>query len=205
MKEGWSKDFKFSVDNPDASKASGWSSEAAPTLPWVTQQQAKPAYADDEKLKKLFGVEWARSEKPFDAACKVFDTDISAALWIASNWLTDPLVLAAKDVYLKEVNAKSALLDKDEFAAMLMMTAQAGKLEDKELINLLKLYADVRGFLNKDNNTVNNFNNNEGLKVVFVKAAPVDMPTIAPVVSNDKSEILNDFPSPLKIKLVSNG
>lgn len=207
MQEGWAKDFKFAVDKPDTSKVmptGGWSTVVPPVSPWTTQQQTKPKYADDEQLKKLFGVEWAKCEKPFEAACKVFEIDTSAALWIASNWLTDPVVIAAKDVYLKEVNAKSALLDKDEFAAMLMQTAKEGKLEDKELINILKLYADVRGFLNKDTNTINNFNNNEGLKVVFVKAAPVEMPTIAPV-SNEKSVISNDLPSPLKIKLVSNG
>lgn len=203
MKEGWAKDFHFNVDKP---ASNGWTTNAAPSAsPW-TAPPSKPKYADDENLKKQFGVEWAKCEKPFEAACKVFETDTSAALWIASNWLTDPLVVAAKDVYLKEVTAKSALLDKDDFAAMLMMTVKNGKLKDKELINILKLYADVRGFLNKDTATINNFNNNEGLKVVFVKAEPQPIPTIAPVtVSNDKSEILNEVPSPIKIKLVSNG
>ena len=189
----------------------GWGETVPPVSPWATKQQSPPSYANDEALKKHFGVEWAKCGKPFEAACRVFETDTSAALWIASNWLTDPVTLAAKDVYLKEVKAGTLLLDKDAFAAMLMETAleinpqrQTYVLDAKERVNILKLYADVRGFLAKDNNTVNNFNNNEGLKVVFVKAAEIAPVTIDQV-PNDKSEMSNDYPSPIKIKLVSNG
>lgn len=205
MQEGWAKEFKLIVDKPATDKfmpSGGWSTIIAPVSPWATQQQAKPAYADDEQLKNQFGVEWAKCNKPFEAACKVFEKDTSAALWIAANWLTDPVVNAAKDVYLKEVKAKSLLLDKDAYAAMLMEKALEGGFEDKEVVNLLKLYGDVRGFTGKNETNINNFNNNDGLKVVFVKAEPQPIPTIAPTVSNRKSEILNDGPSPLKIKLV---
>lgn len=204
----WIQDFKFIVDKPDTEKvmpSGGWGTIIAPVSPWATQQQTKPKYADDEQLKKHFGVEWAKCGKPFEAACKVFEVDTSAALWIASNWLTDPLVVASKDVYSKEVKLKSLLLDKDQYAAMLMEKALEGKFEDKEVVNLLKLYGDVRGFTGKNETNINNFNNNEGLKVVFVKADPQPIVTIAPTVSNLKSEILNDGPSPLKIKLVGNG
>lgn len=213
MQEGWAKEFTLSV-KPDTDKfmpSGGWNTVVPPVSPWAIQQQSRPKFADDDQLKKQFGIEWGKVEKPFEAACKIFKTDTSAALWIASNWLTDPIVNAAKDVYLKEIEAQAALLDKDAFAAMLMQTAMETSIEGrylieaKERVNLLKLYADVRGFLNKDSATINNFNNNEGLKVVFVKAE-LQPAALAPrVVSNSKSEILNDGPSPLKIKLVSNG
>lgn len=200
MLEGW----KFSADPNASVNASGWSTTLSPASPWVTEQQPKPKpeYADNEQLKRQFAVEWAKSGKPFEAACKIFETDTSAALWIAANWLTDPVVNAAKDVYLAEVKAKSLLLDKDAFAAMLL--DRIGSF-DKEDVAALKLYADVRGFTGKDTTNINNFNNNEGLKVVFVKAEAQPMPTIAPTVSNIKSEMSNEVPSPLRIKLVSNG
>lgn len=207
----------FSVEKPNTeafAPTGGWKTEVAPVSPWATKQQTKPAYADDENLKKQFGVEWAKCGKPFEAACKVFLTDTSAALWIASNWLTDPHVIAAKDVYLKAVDDEMALLDKDSFAAMLMKTALETNLEGtrylieaKERVNILKLYAEVRGFLNKNETNINNFNNNEGLKVVFVKpdvaaTTIIEQPKQVP---NNKSEILNEGPSPLKIRLVGNG
>lgn len=196
---------------------SGWGTTIPAVSPWTATQKSidppKP-FENDESLKKHFGVEWAKCEKPFEAACRVFETDTSAAVWIASKWLTDPVVLAAKDVYLKQVEAETLLLDKDAFAVKLMKLSEesvdtprgrAYLLTGKERIEALKLYADVRGFLAKDSNTVNNFNNNEGLKVVFVKAAEQAPVKIIDQVPNDKSEMLNDYPSPIKIKLVGNG
>jgi len=190
----------------------GWDSVVPPVAPWAATVSPPKPYQSDENLKKQFGVEWAKCDKPFEAACKIFETDTSAAAWIASYWLTDPVVLAAKDVYLKEVKAQTLLLDKDAFAAMLMETAlekhpekRTYALEAKERVNILKLYADVRGFLAKDTNIQNNFNNNEGLKVVFVKAAEQAPVKIIDQVPNDKSEMTNDYPSPLKIKLVGSG
>jgi tRNA A37 threonylcarbamoyladenosine dehydratase len=136
---------------------------------------------------------------------------MNAALWIANHWLADPIVMGARDIYLKTVEAQSLLLDKDEFAAMLLKTATEKNLdktryaiEAKERVNILKLYAEVRGFLNKNETNINNFNNNEGLKVVFVKSEPLQPKTINQV-PNEKSEILNEVPLPLNIKLVSNG
>ena len=191
---------------------SGWGETIAPVSPWTTQQQAKPSYADDEALKKQFGIELAKNENnAFKAACIVFEKDTSAALWIASNWLVDPVVVAAKDVYLKTVKTEASLLDKDAFAGMLLDFATAkneivnGRIvvvEAKDRLAALKLYAEVQGFIGKNEATIqNNFSNNE-LKVVFVKTDPA--PTKPILVPNPKSEILNDenaLPE-LKIKLV---
>ena len=210
----WVTSPSFTVDKPAKdilAPVGGWGSVVPPVSPWATKQQSPPSYANDENLKKQFGVEWAKCEKPFEAACKVFETDTSAACWIASHWITDPVAIAAKDVYLKEVKAQTLLLDKDAFAAMLMETAlekhpekRTYALEAKERVNILKLYADVRGFLAKDTPTINNFNNNEGLKVVFVKAAE-QAPVVIDQVPNAKSEMTNDYPSPIKVKLVGSG
>jgi hypothetical protein len=207
----WGHPDTFTVAQPKTdvfAPAGGWQTAMAPVSPWTTKLPERPSYADDEALKRRFGVEWARAEKPWEAACKVFKTDTGAALWIASNWLNDPVVIAARDTYLKTVEAERSLLDKDGFAAMLMQTAleksAEGRyaIEAKERVNILKLYAEVRGFLNKSETNVNNFVNNEGLKVVFVRPEPITIAQSAPTVSNTKSEISNDGPSPLRIKLV---
>ena len=210
----WGHPDTFTVEKPNTeafAPTGGWSTTVAPVSPWATKQQSKPSYADDEALKKQFGVEWAKCEKPFAAACNVFLEDTSAALWIAANWLTDPIVNASKDAYLATLKAETSLLDKDAFAVMLMELAgevhperRTYILSGKERIDALKLYAEVRGFLNKNETNINNFTNNEGLKVVFVKSEPVQ-PKVIEQVPNAKSEILNDGPLPLKIKLVSNG
>lgn len=214
MQQPWGPST-FSVDRPATDKfmpSGGWVTTVAPVSPWATQQALKPSYADDETLKKTFAIEWAKCGKPFEAACKIFEKDTSAAVWIAANWLIDPIVVAAKDVYLKAVEDETALLDKDSFAAMLMRTALETNLEGtrylieaKERVNLLKLYAEVRGFLNKNETNINNFNSNEGLKVVFVKTDPIVTGKIIDNVPNAKSEISNDGPLQLKVKLVGSG
>jgi hypothetical protein len=201
----WGQPDTFVIEKPNTeafAPVGGWGETVPPVSPWAMHQQSKPSYADDESLKKQFGIELAKCKKPFEAACYVFETDTSAALWIATNWINDPIVIAAKDVYLKTVKAENYLLDKDGFAAMLMETALETELEDKEKINILKLYAEVRGFLNKNETNINNFNNNEGLKIVFVKSDDAQPKVKVP---NLKSEILNDDPLSLKIKLVGNG
>jgi hypothetical protein len=190
----------------------GWGKAIPAVSPWATKTDPRPAYAEDEALKKLFGAALGRNENnAFKSACEIFPQDTNAALWIANHWLADPIVMGARDIYLKTVEAQSLLLDKDEFAAMLLKTATEKNLdktryaiEAKERVNILKLYAEVRGFLNKNETNINNFNNNEGLKVVFVKSEPLQPKTINQV-PNEKSEILNEVPLPLNIKLVSNG
>lgn len=189
--------------------ANGWSA------PWdtVAKTEKQPDYADDEAKKKLFGVELAKNEKPFDAACNVFE-DTSACLWIAKHWLTDPIVIASKDAYLKTLEQSEALLDKDEFAAKLLHLAEekteGGRyaIEAKERVNLLKLYADVRGFTQKQqiDNSNKTFVNNE-MKIVLVKpSSNDDNATVITQAPNTKSEISNGANAmPLKVKLVSGG
>lgn len=196
----WASDFTFTVDKPSDPVVSPWAKGA------IAAQLPAPAYQSDENLKKRFGVEWAKARNPFEAACAIFETDTSAALWISIHWIADPVAIAAKDVYLKQVEAETLLLDKDAFAVKLMKLSEESyngryTLSGKERIDALKLYADVRGFLAKDTNTVNNFNNNEGLKIVFVKAAEPAPVKVIDQVPN-RSEMLNDYASPVKVKLV---
>jgi hypothetical protein len=192
------QDWTFVIDQP-----------AVATTPWAIKpvQPPPPAFANDEALKKSFGIELVKAENnAFTAACAIFPDDMPSAIWIASHWLADPAVTAAKDIYQNSLDAEALLLDKDAFAVMLMKTAMERdpvsrryRVEAKERVNLLKLYADVRGFTGKTEISNNlNLTNNE-MKVVFVKSdtpkatAPIEL----------KSEIVNDYQtSDLKIKLV---
>lgn len=185
---GWGS--HFDITNP-------WASPPAPKAPY------KPDFADDESLKRRFGVELGKHKgNAFVAGCQLFPDQPNMACWVSDNWLSDPIVEAAKDIYLSEVRVKDTLLDKDAFAAMLLDTA--ARMEDRERVNLLKLYSDVRGFTGKNEITNNNFANNEGLKVVFVKSETKSNST---VINNslNVSEMTNDQELPFKVKLVSSG
>lgn len=175
--------------------------------PWVLEVKPVRTYENDPELKAAFGSALADSEnQPFKAGETIFPGDREASSWAAINWSNDPIVKAAYNERLHAI----CLLDKDQFAVMLMKTAQEKNpenrrytMEAKERVNLLKLYAEVRGFTAKDQTTINNLSNNE-MKVVFVKSETTAAKVVdhVPVI---KSEISNDYSSPIKVKLVSNG
>jgi len=163
------------------------------------------AYRSDEGLKRLFGVEWAKNPKPFEAALVVFATDTNAALWVSWNWLTDPIVIAAKDAYAQNAELNEKLLDKEQLAARLLQFAEekdiSGRfyiLEGKDRLAAFKLYAEVQGFIGKlsiDAST-NNFTNNE-LKITLVRPDPIEEK--AAKVIEHEPEIENALPISLKL------
>jgi hypothetical protein len=167
----------------------------------------EPAYRSDEGLKRLFGVEWAKNPKPFEAALIVFGEDTNAALWVSWNWLTDPIVLASKDAYAQNTELNEKLLDKDQLAARLLQFAEekdvSGRfyvLEGKDRLAAYKLFAEIQGFIGKlsiDAST-NNFTNNE-LKLTLVRATKIEQ---EPEIIEQEPVIENTLP--VNIKLVSN-
>jgi hypothetical protein len=138
----------------------------------------KPTCANDEIKKKLFGVELAKGhQSPFAAAIIVFGRDTNTALWVANNWLADPTVLAARDLYLKTLAAEASLLDKDQLAARLLAAAEEkfpngiSAVDPKDKVAYYKLYAELRGFINNKidiNASTNNFTHNE-MKITLVE------------------------------------
>lgn len=161
----------------------------------------RPEWADDEEKKKLFGIELAKEHpSPFLAACAVFP-DTSNALWASMYWAYDPIVIAARDLYLKTLASDASLLDKNQFAATLLRHSEEKSLDGKDRVAFLKLYAEVMGFTGKVeiNASANYFNVNNQLKVVLV--GPDEKMEKSPVTIEHKPS--NDFePTPLKLKIV---
>lgn len=199
----WQTDFKLVIE-PDP----------APISPWTVQEI--PAYQTDENLKKQFGIELAKSINAFEAGCKVFGEETNKALWASFNWLSDPLVIASKDIYLKTVALSTPLLDRQQLAAKVLELADEKILnrngvlvpivEAKDRIAALKLYSDIAGYTGKveiDNSTIHNTLTE--IKIKLVKAEEKLPVTIdnAPN-KNVKSEVLNDK-SPISLKLVKAG
>lgn len=189
---------------------------------WSAQPASKPVastvptWATDETLKKRFAIEWAKEPDPFKAASVIWPEDINAVLWVIKFWVVDPAVNAAKDIYLKSVEAETALLDKDELSAKLLAFADETVLlsngqrqyvvEAKDRLKAFELYATVRGFIGKiDLNASTTHNVNNFMKVVFVKPEAKNVIELLPASNVKNSEILNENPSPIKVKLVGNG
>lgn len=203
----WASNFTFTVDKPDEPKV---------VAPWVKVEA--PAYQSDENLKKQYGIELAKASNPFEASCKVFGEDTGKALWAASNWIMDPVVLATRDAYLKTLELSQPPLDREQLAAKVLALAEGEKvlingvmrptIEAKDRHSFFKLYSEILGYTGKveiDNSTKTINNTNNELKIVLVRATDTK-PTILNEAPNVKSEIANvtGLPSPV-IKLVKAG
>lgn len=201
----WASDFHFTVDPKPV--VSPWATGA------IANQPVDTSYQTDENLKKLYGVELAKGKNPFEAA-KIVLGENDSAVWASFNWLSDPVVLASRDAYLKTFQAAVPPLDREQLAAKVLALAEGEKIErngvmlptiePKERINAFKLYSEILGYTGKveiDNST-KTFNQNNELKIVLVKAE-AKKATVIDAAPNVKSEIMNDkAPLPISLKLV---
>lgn len=222
----------FTVEKPKAdvfAPAGGWGVQEAVIAPWSTgaiqkAQDAKQkapetalqAYQTDEELKKKYGIELAKANNPFEAACKLFpdEAETSKALWVSFHWLNDPIVVASRDVYLKTVAETAKPLDREQLAAKVLALSEekiikngvyVPTIEAKDRIAALKLYSDILGYTGKveiDNSVTNNTLNEMTIKLV--RPEPVK-PAVVIDNPNPKSEIVNNEPLPINLKLVKAG
>ena len=116
-------------------------------------QALKPLIENETELKKAFGSQLGLGKQSFDAACEVCGSNTAQALYISQHWLNDPVVLAAKEIFIKTVHNSNTLLDAEELAAKLLQMANEKNasntfylLEGKDRLKALELYAKVRGF-----------------------------------------------------------
>lgn len=202
----WASDFHFTVEPKPV--ASPWAAGAIVSQPVAIDT----SYQTDENLKKLYGIELAK-HNPFEAA-KIVLGENDRAVWASFNWLSDPVVLASRDIYLKTLEVAVPPLDREQLAAKVLSLAEGEKVkidgidratvEAKDRIAAFKLYSEILGYTGKveiDNST-KTFNQNNELKIVLVRAEDKKAVTIDQS-PNVKSEIMNDkTPSPISLKLV---
>lgn len=194
----------------------GWKKEGV-TSPWTVGavKEEAPAYQSDDNLKKQYGVELAKCANPFEAGCKIFGEETNKALWVSFNWLTDPLVIASRDLYLKTVELSQPLLDRQQLAAKVLILAEGEKVlingkmiatvEPKDRLAAYKLYSDIAGYTGKveiDASTTNNTINE--ITVKLVRAEDKKQPVVIDNAPNVKSEMTNSPNVPM-IKLVKAG
>ena len=185
----------------------GWGT-AAP------QVDVKPSFWNDEEKKKAFGIALAKQndqsrDSAFNAAVEVFE-QLGPSLWVTNNWLSDPLVIASRDIYLHSIKAVEKPLDKEALAARVLALAEEkiernGRqhyiYEARDRIAAYKTYGEILGYLGKVNidNSTNTFNNNQ-MEIVLVKSDVKE----EKLIEHKVEETIETFDElPLEIKLVS--
>lgn len=178
------------------------------TMPIKVAALPLPDYANDENLKKRFGIELGKGLKPFEAASAVSEGNSAKALWISGNWLSDPIVIGSKDAYSLTVKEVAKPLDKEQLLAKILEFSDErdvnGRplIEAKERLSALNLYAEILGFKGKNAETtsgdITNNTFNKITKVVLVSPNIVKQDTNL----NTQSKMQNvEIPS-LPLKLV---
>lgn len=103
---------------------------------------------EERDLKRAFAAAWLENLlSPMDAACSI-GLDNGQAAYAAMNWTKCPEVLAYKEALIAEKGSDALLPTKEELARAVYERAQRA-LEDKDAATLFKLYADIRGFIEK--------------------------------------------------------
>jgi hypothetical protein len=161
----------------------------------------RPDFADNEELKKAFGIALGQGLDVFNAGMNVFEQAVPKALWVSINWKNDPIVIAARDAYLKELKKAQKPLDREELLEEVLESAKIAP-DFKDKATLFKLYSEIAGYIgikapelpvNQTNNT-NNYT-----KIILVGGSQRETTSPEIINSNTKSEIPNKIP---QLKLV---
>jgi hypothetical protein len=131
---------------------------------------------DESQEKVAYAGLLLKERDPFKAALSLFPNNTNRALWVANHWPVDPEVKEAQAKLTAEGGEMGFLPDKAELARDIWERMQGTKTADGRTISptadeyskLAKLYADVRGFIEKPQN-------NQNVTVVIPKA--IEVPT----------------------------
>lgn len=119
----------------------------------VTESEEKAAYA----------ALLLKERDPFKAALQLFPDNTNRALWVANHWPNDAEVKAEQERLIGVDDGASFLPSKAELARDIWQRMQGTTLPSgvvipptpEEYAKLAKLYADVRGFIEKPQTNVN--------------------------------------------------
>lgn len=109
-----------------------------------------------------------KPDDAFAAAKVVYGDNVGMALRLSREWQNDPEMLALQDKLLDEQGELAFLPGKAETARTAWEISQDIKLHVDDRLKALKLYAELRNFIEKPNTTVNN-QINVANKVMIVK------------------------------------
>lgn len=111
---------------------------------------------DDEAHKTAFAVAFLKTpDDAFKAACTVFPDDMGKALRAAHTWQKDSFVVYEMERLTGEDGEDAFLPGKAELCRKIWSKLNKEFVDNEDFTKLAKLYADVRGFIQKADTTVN--------------------------------------------------
>lgn len=123
----------------------------------------------EREQKQQFALELLKDPTdPFKAALRVFGENTGMALLASNRWPDDPEVLAITQKAVDELGDMHFLPSKADLARLAWNTANNERIDTDNRIKAMRLYGDIRGFIEKQGTVINNnvLTNN---KVMVVK------------------------------------
>lgn len=108
-------------------------------------------------------------DDPFKAALRLFPDDTNKALRAAHEWPRDPDVIASMRARKEDSNEEDFLPSKAELARKVWAKMNSGTLDPEEFAKMARLYADIRGYIEKPTTNINNNTQNLLQPVMVVK------------------------------------
>lgn len=111
---------------------------------------------------------------PFAVALKVFPDDTKRSLWVANNWPADPEVLGLQEKATEDEGELAFLPTKGQLCRGIWEKMQDKYTDPDTYTKLAKVYAEVRGFIEKPQIAVNTNVQNVTNKVMIVRESGSD-------------------------------
>lgn len=125
---------------------------------------------DEQKLKQQFARELLKTPtEGFKIASRMFDGDAGRALVVSNRWPHDPEVLGFMAAAIEDMGDMHFLPTKAETARAAWELSQDLKLPIDERLKALRLFSDIRGFIERQGGITVNQNNITQNKVMLVK------------------------------------
>ena len=112
--------------------------------------QANKPHFDNEAEEKLQYAEMLlhNPTNPYEVAQSLYPNDLGTCMWIVNFWVKDPIVTEKQKELLAEYGEEYFLPSKVDTARDIWNRAKACHDPD-QYSKLMRLYADVRGFIEK--------------------------------------------------------
>lgn len=124
---------------------------AVALAPWVQDERDAPT------LKRAFAAALLRyPTDPFKAALQLFPNNTMRALTVSQEWIADPFVMNVQAELIEELGEDHFLPSKVTLARRVFELGENARATQSEKLSAFRLYAELRGFIEKPGFTVNN-------------------------------------------------
>jgi len=113
-------------------------------------------FENEKEQKEKFAVLLLKNpNNAYDVACRLYPNDVSRSMFIFNHWQSDPYVEECQDKLLEEFGEEHFLPTKAELAREIWDRAKAAY-DDDSFTKLMRLYADVLGYIKKSDVNIDN-------------------------------------------------